>query len=87
VTTVCTWETRELTATALNASPPEMLSLFDNVIGMQLEEAGDTLYPVMKVIKIRDSAFAPAVTKLIIPDAIYGTLGERGIVTSGTPEN
>ncbi|CAM2157446.1 circadian clock protein KaiC [Paraburkholderia tropica] len=87
VTTVCTWETRELTATALNSAPPEMLSLFDNVIGMQLEEAGDALYPGMKVIKIRDSAFAPAVTKLIIPDAIHGTLGDHGTATSGTPEN
>jgi circadian clock protein KaiC len=85
VTTVCTWETKELTASALNAASPEALSLFDNVIGMQLEEAGDTLYQGMKVIKIRDSAFAPAVTKLIIPGAIHGSLSDPGLITSAKP--
>ena len=62
-----------------------MLSLFDNVIGMQLEEAGVALYPGRKVIKIRDSAFAPAVTKLIIPDTIHGSPGAPSLVASGKP--
>jgi circadian clock protein KaiC len=46
-----------------------VLSLFDNVIGMQLDEADGMIYQGMKVIKIRDSAFAPTVTKLVIPNA------------------
>ena len=80
VTTVCTWETRELSAPALNAASPEALSLFDNVIGMQLDEAEGMIYQGMKVIKVRDSAFTPAVTKLIIPNSTAG-----GAVDLGRP--
>ncbi|RAS20615.1 RAD55 family ATPase [Paraburkholderia bryophila] len=74
VTTLCTWETRGLSAPALNASSPEVLSLFDNVIGMQLDEVDGMIFHGMKVVKIRDSAFAPTVTKLIIPNSTTGVI-------------
>lgn len=85
VTTVCTWETKELSATTMNTASPEALSLFDNVIGMQLEEADDALYQGMKVIKIRDSAFAPALTKLIIPNAPSVLIRDTGAAVSDKP--
>lgn len=86
VTIVCTWEMKELSASSLNAATPAALSLFDNVIGMQLEEAEDALYQGMKVVKIRDSAFAPAITKLIMPDTIHGShIGDPGPVATGKP--
>lgn len=78
VTTVCTWETRGLSAPALNASSPEVLCLFDNVIGMQLDEVDGMIFQGMKVVKVRDSAFAPTVTKLIIPNSIGNQLAEQG---------
>ncbi|WP_322102467.1 RAD55 family ATPase [Paraburkholderia sp. J41] len=68
VTLICTWETKDPSVTGHSAVIPEALSLFDNVIGMQLEETEDALYQGIKVIKVRDSAFAPSVTKLTIPD-------------------
>jgi circadian clock protein KaiC len=85
VTTVCTWETREMTAPAMNASSPEVFSLFDNVIGMQLDEADGMIYQGMKVVKVRDSAFTPAVTKLIIPNGLSGSFSAPGGVVTGDP--
>ncbi|MFP3707877.1 ATPase domain-containing protein [Paraburkholderia sp. SIMBA_009] len=70
VTLVCTWETTG--SGPLDMQATEALSLFDNVIGMELEETDGRLYQGMKVLKIRDSAFKPAVTKLIIPDSVSG---------------
>jgi circadian clock protein KaiC len=69
----------------MNKASPEILSLFDNVIGMQLEEAEDALYQGMKVIKIRDSAFVPSVTKLIIPAAVSGLVGDATAAESQAP--
>jgi circadian clock protein KaiC len=69
----------------MNTASPEALSLFDNVIGMQLEEADDALYQGMKVIKIRDSAFAPALTKLIIPNAPSVLIRDAGAAVSDKP--
>ncbi len=84
VTLVCTWETRDHGPVELITA--EALSLFDNVIAMQLEEAEDRLYQGMKVVKIRDSAFTPAVTKLIIPDSLSGsaTVATRVTVSGDT---
>ncbi len=82
VSTVCAWETRELSASEMNATSPEVLSLFDNVIGMQLDEAEGSICQGMKVIKLRDSAFTPTITRLVIPNAISTPLSEvRRVVT------
>jgi circadian clock protein KaiC len=66
----------------MNATSPEVLSLFDNVIGMQLDEVEGRICQGMKVIKLRDSAFTPTVTRLVIPNSLPDPFNEsRRLVT------
>jgi circadian clock protein KaiC len=41
------------------------------------------LYHGMKVVKVRDSAFTPVVTKLIIPNGPSGSFSASGGVVTG----
>jgi circadian clock protein KaiC len=63
-----------------------VLSLFDNVIGMQLDEVEGTISQGMKVIKLRDSAFTPAITRLVIPTAMSAPFNEARKLVTGDPE-
>ncbi|MFP3647731.1 RAD55 family ATPase [Paraburkholderia sp. SIMBA_054] len=86
VSTLCTWETRELSAPEITATSPEVLSLFDNVIGMQLDEVEGTISQGMKVIKLRDSAFTPAITRLVIPTAMSAPFNDARKLVTDDPE-
>lgn len=85
VTLICTWETKDPSISSHSAVIPEALSLFDNVIGMQLEETEDALYQGIKVIKVRDSAFAPSITKLTIPDAAPRSGADISVTVADKP--
>ncbi|QGZ66694.1 RAD55 family ATPase [Paraburkholderia acidisoli] len=85
VTLLCTWETKESSSVPTSTTLPEALSLFDNVIGMQLEETEDALYQGIKVIKVRDSAFAPSITKLTIPDGALRSGADISVTVADKP--
>jgi len=66
VTTVCTWEVKELSGPWVTNPSPEILSQMDNVIGMQHAMAGGTLKRSITVLKVRDSVFDTSVAEAVI---------------------
>ena len=72
VTTVCTWEVKELSGPWVTNPSPEILSQLDNVIGMQHERTGGTLKRSITVLKVRDSVFDTSVAEAVISKAGMG---------------
>lgn len=78
VTTVCTWEVKELSGPWITNPSPEILSQIDNVIALHHALTGDTLRRGMKVLKVRDSVFDTSVAEFEIAG------GGAGLRVTGT---
>jgi circadian clock protein KaiC len=61
VTTVCTWEVKELSGPWVTNPSPEILSQLDNIIGMQHAVVEGILHRSVTVMKVRDSHFESSV--------------------------
>ncbi|SAK99434.1 Circadian clock protein kinase KaiC [Caballeronia fortuita] len=66
VTTVCTWETKELSGPWRTNPSPEILSQIDNVIEMRHQAAGGALRRSIAVLKVRDSLFDTSTAEVLI---------------------
>jgi circadian clock protein KaiC len=80
VTTMCTWEIKELSGPWITNPSPEILSQIDNVIALHHTLTDDTLRRGMKILKVRDSIFDTAVVEFEIAG---GGMGLR--VTGSAP--
>ena len=72
VTTVCTWEVKELSGPWVTNPSPEILSQIDNVIGMQHALLDGKLHRSLSVLKVRDSVFDTSVAEVTIADSGVG---------------
>ena len=80
VTTVCTWEVKELSGPWTTNPSPEILSQLDNVFGMQHARIEGLLERTLAVLKVRDSVFDTSVAKVKIAGSgtglhVTGTVG------------
>ena len=71
VTVMATWEMRDLFGTEISAPTHEMSSLVDNLMLMRFVEINSELKRSMSILKMRDSAYNPALLEIVF--------GERGI--------
>lgn len=81
VTTVCTWEVKELSGPWMTNPAPALLSLIDNVFGLQHVTVGDEQRRSLQVLKMRDSVFETSVAHVRI-DAVDSGLHVTGDLTS-----
>lgn len=65
VTTLATWELREITSSELKVPAPEISAILDNLILMRTIEENHALDHLISVQKMRDSDFDPATHRLI----------------------
>jgi circadian clock protein KaiC len=72
VTTVCTWEVKELSGPWITNPSPEILSQLDNVLGMQHEMVDGILRRSITVLKVRDSVFETSVAEVKISGSGVG---------------
>lgn len=72
VTTVCTWEVKELSGPWMTNPAPEILSQFDNVIGMQHARVDGQLRRSLSVLKVRDSVFDTSIAEVAIDESGVG---------------
>lgn len=75
VTTVGTWELRDLFASEVTAPNSEISSLLDNLIMIRQVEIRSEYKRVLSVLKVRDHAFQAAPQEVVI--------GERGLAIRG----
>ena len=86
VTTVATWEMRELFSTEVAAPGLEISSLLDNLLMMRQVELRSEFKRVLSVLKIRDQSFAPGAQEVIIDGhglAVLGPLEAATAVSTG----
>jgi circadian clock protein KaiC len=88
VTTVCTWEVKELSGPWITNPSPEILSQLDNVIGMQHESVDGVLRRSVTVLKVRDSVFDTSVAEVAISGSgaglhVTGTMPDGGMSVGG----
>jgi circadian clock protein KaiC len=91
VTTVCTWEVKELSGPWITNPSPEILSQLDNVIGMQHESVNGVLRRSVTVLKVRDSLFDTSVAEVAIAGSgaglhVTGTMPEGGMSVGGAKD-
>ncbi|MFL9912134.1 ATPase domain-containing protein [Paraburkholderia fungorum] len=72
VTTVCTWEVKELSGPWVTNPSPEILSQIDNVIGMQHAMVDGVLRRSLSAVKVRDSVFDTSVAEVAIAGSGVG---------------
>ncbi|MDR5782970.1 ATPase domain-containing protein [Caballeronia sp. LZ065] len=87
VTTVCTWEVKELSGPWIENPSPEILSQLDNVIGMQHELVDGVMKRTIAVLKVRDSLFDTTVAEVGISSSgkgvhVIGTLPLSDVVVA-----
>ena len=86
VTTVATWEMRELFSTEVAAPGLEVSSLFDNLLMMRQVELRSEFKRVLSVLKIRDQSFAPGAQEVMINGhglAVVGSFEAATAVSTG----
>ena len=66
VTVMATWEMRDLFGGEINAPAPEMSSLVDNLFLMRFVELNSELKRSFSILKMRDSAYEPALLEALI---------------------
>ena len=66
VTTVATWELRDLFGPTVTAPGSEISSLLDNLIMLRQVEVGSKYKRSISVLKVRDSAFEPVIHEVVI---------------------
>ncbi|WP_322103209.1 ATPase domain-containing protein [Paraburkholderia sp. J41] len=78
VTTVCTWEVKELSGPWITNPSPEILSQIDNVIALEHVREDGVLKRSVTVLKVRDSDYDTSVAEVRIDPAgglrVIGTL-------------
>lgn len=84
VTTVCTWEVKELSGPWLTNPSPELLSQLDNVFAMLHERTGGILRRSITTLKVRDSLFDTSVAEVAIDSTGTG-LHIVGTMPAGAP--
>jgi circadian clock protein KaiC len=72
VTTVSTWEVKELSGPWISNPSPEILSQLDNVIGMRHERHGGALRRTISILKVRDSLFDTSIAEVSIDSSGAG---------------
>lgn len=82
VTTVGTWEVKELSGPWITNPSPEILSQLDNVIGLQHELVDGVLRRSIKVLKVRDSLYDTSVAEVRISGSGSG-LSVRSAAPAG----
>src|SRR5690606_36416351 len=76
VTVMATWEMRDLFGAEINALVPELPSLVDNLLLMRFVEYGYELKRSLSILKMRDSAYDPALLEIRIDQ--HGLRLEKG---------
>ncbi|WP_414476293.1 ATPase domain-containing protein [Microvirga sp. M2] len=76
VTTVATWELRDLVGTQASNPYPEFSSIIDNLLLLRQMEVQAKLHRILAVIKVRDSAFDPRLYTVDITDRGF-VIGQR----------
>jgi circadian clock protein KaiC len=66
VTTLGTWELRELYSPWIQAPEPEISSLVDNLIALRYVDQDSRLLRLLSILKVRDSAYDPAFREIDI---------------------
>ena len=66
VTVMATWEMRDLFGAEINAPAPELSSLVDNLLLMRFVEMNSELKRCLSILKMRDSAYDPALLETVI---------------------
>lgn len=66
VTVVATWEMRDLFGSEINAPAPELSSMVDNLMLMRFVELESELKRLLSILKVRDSAYDPALLEMVI---------------------
>ncbi|WP_312407059.1 ATPase domain-containing protein [Rhizobium sp.] len=66
VTTVATWELRDLFGPTVTAPGSEISSLLDNLIMLRQVDVGSKYRRSISVLKVRDSAFEPVIHEVVI---------------------
>lgn len=74
VTTVATWELRDLFGPTVSAPGSEVSSLLDNLMMLRQLEINSRYIRTLSILKVRDSAFDPAIHAL--------TIGNKGLSVS-----
>lgn len=86
VTTVATWELRDLFSSQVSAPGPEISSALDNLILMRQVEIGAHYKRLLSVLKVRDQSYAAAPQEVIIDGhglAISGPFEEAVGISTG----
>lgn len=83
VTTVSTWEIKELSGPWVTNPSPEILSQLDNVIGMQHQMTEGKLRRSITVLKVRDSVFDASVAEVAIAGSGRGLHVTATMLTGG----
>lgn len=65
VTTIATWEMRDLFGRTLNAPTPEISSILDNLMVLRSARIGQQYKRMLSVLKMRDCAVEPAMHEVI----------------------
>lgn len=66
VTTIATWELRDLFGPTVTAPGSEISSLLDNLIMLRQVDVGSKYRRSISVLKVRDSAFEPVIHEVVI---------------------
>lgn len=66
VTTIATWELRDLFGPTVTAPGSEISSLLDNLIMLRQVDVGSKYRRSISVLKVRDSAFQPVIHEVVI---------------------
>jgi circadian clock protein KaiC len=74
-----TWEMRDLFGADINAPAPELSSIVDNLFLVRFVELNSELKRVLSILKIRDSAYDPALMEIVI--------GKNGVDLNNTFRN
>lgn len=84
VTVVATWEMRDLFGAEINAPAPELSSLVDNLLLMRFVELDAELKRSLSILKMRDSAYEPALLEALIDSQGIQNFCHASAVLSGS---
>ncbi|WP_248324106.1 ATPase domain-containing protein [Caballeronia sp. Sq4a] len=82
VTTVCTWETRQMLGAAMTNPSPRLISMLDGLISMHHALDGSTVRRGMVVVKLRDSTFDPSIAEIEISTGGIRIVGQMSPTAS-----
>ncbi|MDR5740139.1 ATPase domain-containing protein [Caballeronia sp. LZ016] len=86
VTTVGTWETKQILGPAVTNPAPRLISMLDGLIGMHHAMDRSKLRRGMTIIKLRDSAFDPSIAEAEISAGGIRVVGPMPSTASTMPQ-